>query len=53
MLFVVNVVMLVGDKEKVEFNLYFVFVFFVKGNVFRIERFRGKVNLRWEKNCKR
>lgn len=45
--------MLAGDKEKAELNLYFASVFSVKGNVLRTERPRGKVNPRWEKNCKR
>ena len=34
----VNVVMLVGDREKEELNLYFVSVFCVTGNVLRTER---------------
>lgn len=40
---VVNVVMLVGDREKEELNLYFASVFCVTGNVLRTERPRGEV----------
>ena len=45
---VVNVVMLVGDREKEELNLYFASVFCVTGNVLRTERPRGEVYPRWK-----
>ena len=49
----VNVVMLVGDKEKAELNLYLASVFSVTGNVLRTEKPRGKLTRGGRENCKR